>query len=244
MLDDDAGGTVGEFRRQLEGGVGVIEVVVAQLLALNLFGGGDAGPVFGIAIERRLLVRILAVTQGLFQGAADGELGWEGVAHLSGKPARDGGVIGAGAGIGPGRQGLAECRRRRIVAAFHFFDQLAVIGGIDDDGDESMVLGRRPDQGRAADIDVLDTIVEPGAAGNRRLERIQIDHQQPDGPDAVIFHRLLMRVHIKPGQKPAVNFWVQGFDSAVHDFGKAGFIGHVLDGEAEIPKRLGGAAGG
>jgi len=44
VFDDGAGGAVfgGEFRHQFEGGVGVVDVVVRQLLALPLAGGGNA----------------------------------------------------------------------------------------------------------------------------------------------------------------------------------------------------------
>ena len=54
------------------GGVGVVDVVVGQLLALQLPRGGDAGPLVGRAIERRVLVRVLAIAQRLDQPAAEG----------------------------------------------------------------------------------------------------------------------------------------------------------------------------
>ena len=46
MLDDgDRGRARGiELADQLEGGVGIVDVVVGQLLALKLASGGDAGP--------------------------------------------------------------------------------------------------------------------------------------------------------------------------------------------------------
>ena len=51
--------------------VGVVDVVVAQLLALQLARGGDAGARGGEGVERRRLVRVLAVAHGLLQRAGD-----------------------------------------------------------------------------------------------------------------------------------------------------------------------------
>ena len=47
------------------GRVGVVDVVVGELLALHLPRGGDAEARIGRAIERRRLVRVLAVAQRL-----------------------------------------------------------------------------------------------------------------------------------------------------------------------------------
>jgi hypothetical protein len=67
VLDDRADrAVVGvELRHQLERRVGVVDVVVAQLLALVLGGGGHAGAAGAVEVEGRGLVRVLAVAQRL-----------------------------------------------------------------------------------------------------------------------------------------------------------------------------------
>ena len=74
VLDDgDRGGAPGiELGDAFVGRVGVVDVVVGELLALHLPRGGDAGPLLGRAIERRALVRVLAVAQRLGELAAEG----------------------------------------------------------------------------------------------------------------------------------------------------------------------------
>ena len=69
VLDDgDGGGSAGSnSATQLEGGVGVVDVVVGELLALHLPRRGDARPLLGRAIEGGRLVRVLAVAQRLRQ---------------------------------------------------------------------------------------------------------------------------------------------------------------------------------
>ena len=62
--DDDRRRPVAELGDEVERGTGVVEVVVAELLALHLLGLGDAARVRADRhVERRLLVRVLAVAQ-------------------------------------------------------------------------------------------------------------------------------------------------------------------------------------
>ena len=65
MLDDgNGGGWLGrEFSDQLEGGVGIVEVVVGEFLALMLDGCGDAVTLLAVGIEGRRLMRVLAVAR-------------------------------------------------------------------------------------------------------------------------------------------------------------------------------------
>ena len=101
------GGRV-ELRDGLEGGVGVVQVVVGQLLALHLRGGGDAGPRRAVRVEGGALVRVLAVAQRLLQRAGEGEARREVLAAPCREPAGDRRVVGGGARIGRGRQAPAQ----------------------------------------------------------------------------------------------------------------------------------------
>ena len=74
MLDDDAGGGARgiELGNAFIGGIGIVDVVVGQFLALQLPRAGNARPLVGRRIERRGLMRVLAVAQGLDQASAEG----------------------------------------------------------------------------------------------------------------------------------------------------------------------------
>src|SRR4051812_17429813 len=65
MLDDDDGWIAGaEFGDELERGIGVVEIVVAELLPLHLFCLSDAARRWADRqIERSLLMRVLPVAQ-------------------------------------------------------------------------------------------------------------------------------------------------------------------------------------
>ena len=65
-----------------------------------------------------------------------------------------------------------------------------VLVGVGHDGDVLVVLGRRPDQAGAADVDVLDRLLERDAGpGDRRLERVQVHDHQVDRLDALSLER-------------------------------------------------------
>ncbi len=107
-----------------------------------------------------------------------------------------------------------------------------------------MVLRRAADQRRAADIDVLDAVVVIGALGDGRLERIEIDDQQIDRRDAVLGGLRIVLCVAAYGQQPAMHLRMQRLHAPVHHLGKAGEVGHVLDGKPRGPQGSGRAAGG
>ena len=106
-----AGAGVAKLGDQLERGVGVVVIVVAERLALDLLGLADAARMRpGGRVEGRLLVRVLAVAQHLVAGF---RIERQGVGeHLpligEGEPAGDHRIIGGGRGKSLCRQSLAE----------------------------------------------------------------------------------------------------------------------------------------
>ena len=242
MLDDHTG-RLGEFGHQFVGGVGIGDVVVAQLLALQLAGVGDAGATVGRAIEGARLVRVLAVAQGLGEAAGDGFADRGRILDPVGEPGGDCGVIGGGAGKGAGGQLLAQGQRGRAVG-LERVNHLIHGVPIDADGDVAVVLGRRADHGRAADVDVLDTGLEARARFNSGFEGVEIDPGDIDRADAVLFHRCGMGGGIADPQQAAVHHGVERLDPAVHHFRKAGQVGDIAHRQPGLVDRSAGAAGG
>ena len=85
------------------------------------------------------------------------------------------------------------------VRASQLIEHQRVVSRIDDHCDALMILRRRTQHCRAADIDVLDRVVER-ALGTRDglLERIEIDDENFDRIDRVIGQRAHVRRH--PGR--------------------------------------------
>ena len=115
---------------------------------------------------------------------------------------------------------------------------------LDHDRDVGVVLGGGADHGRAADVDVLDAGVEAGALGDGLLERIEVDHQEVDRPDAVRRHRGGVLRVVANGEQTAVDERVQRLHPAVHHLGKAGELGHVEHAQPGVGEGLARAAGG
>ena len=128
---DDGDRRLGEFGDQLEGGVGVVEIVVAELLALELLAPWRRrGRVSPPTIERGLLMRVLAIAQPLAQPAGERQHRREGLALLRREPGGDGGVIGGGARIGEAGEAPAQRQAgRAVVRAISASDGAIILGG-------------------------------------------------------------------------------------------------------------------
>jgi hypothetical protein len=108
-----------------------------------------------------------------------------------------------------------------------------------------VVLGRRAQHGRAADVDVLDRVFQRALIlGHGLLEGVQVDHHHVDLRDAVLFQLGHVLREIAARQDAAVHFRVQGLDAAVEHFRETGVVGDFGHRHAIVLQQLGGAAGG
>ena len=102
-----------EFRDAFEGRVGVVDVVVGELLALDLPRRGDAGALLAGEVEARRLMRILAVAHRLRQLAAERPPGRRRLAERAREPVGNRRVIGRRAREGLLREAATRRERRR-----------------------------------------------------------------------------------------------------------------------------------
>ena len=140
----------------------------------------------------------------------------------------------------------ASClRSSSVVAAIRveLGEQRGIVGGIGDDRDMRVVLGRRADHRRAADVDILDDRVAVGAAHHGLEERVEIDDDEVDRSDAVLLHRRRMLGIVAHAEQAAVDLRVKRLHPPVHHLGKAGEVGNVAHLGAELAQLRGGAAG-
>ena len=245
MLDDDHRGAV-ELRHQFEGGVGVVQVVVAELLALKLAGGGRARPrlqrAAGGDVESRLLMRVLAIAQLLPQRAGLTQVRRQKISFLTRHPVGDGGVVGRGVRVGGGRQPSAQPLGRTSVLR-ELGTYGGVIGGRGHDRHRAVVLRRRADERRPADIDVLDAGLPVAPRGQRLPERVEVDDHQVDGRDGVFRHLSPMGLEVATAQYAAKDARMQGLDPAVQNLREAGVRGHLRHRHPGLGDRLGRAPG-
>ena len=148
-----------------------------------------------------------------------------------------GGVfVGADSEVKTGGECSVPVMRRDLI------EHALVVVGRYDNRDITMILRCGANHRRAADINVLYRILQR-AIGSRNggFEGIQIDHHEIDWRDVMCGHDVV--VGATSAQDPTVDFWVQGFDPAVHHFGKAGVIGDLDDVDAFFAEQSTGAAG-
>ena len=144
----------------------------------------------------RLLVRILAVAQHRFamqaRAGSRREIGT--ASSVASKVVGDGPVVAGRAGEAARRP---VCRRSSSVVppwSSTCSRISAYCSGAVATATKAMVLGRRADQRRPADVDLLDRLFDGHVRpGDRRLERIEIHHHQLERHDAVLGERLRCR---------------------------------------------------
>src|SRR5690606_15421574 len=147
-----------------------------------------------------------------------------------------------GGGVFEGLQRQVEALGIGEAAFGQICQHAVVVACVDHDGNITVVLGRRTDHGRAANVDVLDGIGQRAiGTGHGGCEGIEIDHHHVDGIDAVLGHHCA--VPVTAAENAAVDLRMQRLDPPVHHFGEAGVIGHFHGVDTVIPQQLVGTAG-
>mmetsp|Transcript_22535 Transcript_22535/g.36534 ORF Transcript_22535/g.36534 Transcript_22535/m.36534 type:complete len:972 (-) Transcript_22535:1500-4415(-) len=229
MFDDGTGRPLAcKFADQLKRRIGVIDVVIGQFLTLMLHRGSQPRTVRTVCVKRRRLMRVLAITQRLGQGPAKGAATWH-AAHLRGHPGAHRRVIGRRPGIGRLRQTLPQGIAGLPAIGLHLGQNSGIILNIDHHRHKPMVLRRRADHRRAANVDILDHFGIFRPFGHGFFKRIEVHNDQIDGTNLMGLHRGHVVVVVAQGKQTAMDHGMQCLDAAIHHLGKTGHLGHVLD---------------
>ena len=205
----------------------------------------------GFNVERRFLVRVLAVAHflGLDELAVEGAREQAAVfgAQCLGGLVHGTQVVGDHAVVGSGVFKRLEHQVETLcvgqATGLEVFQNAGVIAGIDHDGYVFVVFCSRTDHGRAADVDVFDGGRQVAAwLGDGGFERVEVNGYQVDRLDAVLAHDVV--VDAATAQNATVDFRVQGLDPTVHHFCKAGVISHFNGGYAVVLQQLERTASG
>ena len=107
-----------------------------------------------------------------------------------------------------------------------------------------VVLGGRADQGRSADVDVLDhLLVADAAARGGALERVEVHDHEVDRRDAVLGQRLAVLLARADGEQAGEDRRVERLHAAVEDLREPGVVLDRADLDARAAELGGGAAG-
>ncbi len=193
-----------ELAYDAQRGVGGLNIVVRQLLAVELLGRRQRiGSRVGRAVKAGLLVGILAVAQALHRVELQEEFFVQsrGLAHVGGDHR-----------IVLGRVGICLCRElqtgfdRGVSRGFDLADDTVVIGRIAHYRHVLIVLRRASQHRRAADIDILYGVLHRNVGfGDRLAERIEVHAHHVDELDAVLFQSLQVALVVAARQQTAVH---------------------------------------
>ena len=200
-----------------------------------------------VAVESRRLVRVLAVTQVLqFDEAAvalAGEATAAAVRLQAGEVVADGGVVLGDAVEGRHRQ--RELGFFLDATGLQFSQYLCVLRGVGEHRHVFPVFGGRAHHGRATDVDVFNRILQGATGfGHSGFKGVEVDHQEVDGRDVVLFNRRHMFGMVAPCQQAAVDHGMQGFHATIEHLWKTGVVSYFGDGKSSFAQELGCAASG
>src|SRR5881296_3167753 len=196
VLDDDRRG-LRELEQERQRRGEVEEIVVAELRAVELLHSGQADRRRAdLTVERRLLVRVLAVAERQHALGLESQRGRKELAPLARLRRARRQIRGDGRVVlrRPPERVLREPEARLVAQRPPARPQLVEDRGVlrrrGDDGHARVVLRPRPDHRRSADVDLLDRLVARHAGPDHGLlERIEGADDQVDGRDPVLFER-------------------------------------------------------
>ena len=160
----------------------------------------------------RLLVGVGAVAQReLLQTVAS---------VLLAEEARDGGVVVGG--LLEGLQGIVLAASLVDGTSLELLEELVVVGGVRQNGDTLVVLGRSAEQSDTTDIDLLDGLVNGDVdLGDGLLEGVQVANDEVNLGDLLLGEVLLVGFDVA-GKDTTVDSGVEGLDTATQHLGGVG----------------------
>ena len=119
---------------------------------------------------------------------------------------------------------------------------LFVLGRVDYHSDRPVVLGRRSNQGRSPDVDLLHHLVRSGTRGDGFAEPIEVHHHEVERRDPM-FSQGAHVLRLGPvGEDPGVDPRMKRLHPPLEHFGKARHFRHGRHRDAGLLEHRGGAA--
>ena len=195
-----------------------MQVVERRPLAAQLGRVGErSAAVRRLAVERRGLVRVLAVAQVGDLLEDEGEARRKHVPRDLVEVGGDLGVVGGDRAERLGREERPELRRHEAVLA-QLGDEAGVVVGARDRGDAGGVPGGCAEEGCSTHVDHLDRLVDADEPGtDRRGERRDVDDDDVDQPDRVRLELAQLFGDVATGEDPGVDRGVERLDLAADE---------------------------
>ena len=224
MLDGNYSGLV-EFAGDTDSCISIFDVVVGQFFSVQLDRARDRERYSQwFLVESRCLVAVFSVTQALFQIISHCQFFRFGFADHIGQVLGDQSIVAGCMTEHFCSQSLA-CFESRFAGSFQFGKDFFIVDRIGQNSYARVVLSRAAEHAWAADVDVFDGISQSHIVfADGFFEWVQVDDNEIDRCNIVLFHGLHMVRKITSAQKSAMDQWVQRFYAAVHHFRKAGYI--------------------
>ena len=209
-----------------QSGIGILDVVVRQLLAVQLFGRGQReGHSLLLAVELRCLMRVLTIAQRLHQVELQKELLVQTglLAHVG----RDHRIVLRRMRISLGRKGQTGLLQR-IAMSLDLVQNLRIVLGVANHRHVSPILGCRTQHRRTANVDILDCLLDRHTLLlNRLTEGIEIHADHVDKLDLILLEGLQVALIVTTSQQTAMHLRVERLDTTITNLREARYIADI-----------------
>ena len=118
-----------------------------------------------------------------------------------------------------------------------------VIGGINNHGHRLMILRRRTDHRRTADVDVFNGVLKRAVGlGDRLFERIKIHADDVDRVNGMSLKRSHVFRDGTTGENAGMNLGIERLNATVQHLRETRIVGDFLAGHAFLHQQLGGTS--
>ena len=245
---EEHNGRVIEFANAIQGRIDIGDIIEREGFSVEEAGPGNGGfRGTGLDVPCCLLVGIFAVTEvaDLVPGKGEpvGECGR--VLFLREEVTSDAGVVCGCVFEHLSGEFLPGLEREARSGFLHFRDHVIVLIRGADNGHVGEIFGRGPEHRGSPYIDILDHLFEGGIGNGRDLFKgVEVDHDEVDEGEVLLFEGFEVVRVVSPGEDAGEYGGMEGFDAAIHDFGKPGDVRHGFHIEAGLLNGLHGAPGG
>ena len=231
-------GRLGEFGDEISRRADVQNVVKRKFLPVQFLEVP-----FEIAVERGGLMRVLPVTQARHERERKRKRRFGRLLLVQESSNRA--IVVGGLDKRLNGEAFAQFQRRLAPVIAHRFQDGVVIARVHHHGDRFVILGRAPNHGGPADIDLFDGFRQGDVRfRDRRFKRIEVHHDEIDWLEAALFRLGLMQRVAPLVEQAAMDARMKRLDPPFQHFRKIGEARDVSHGHSFLAQQVGRAAGG
>lgn len=227
VIDDGKGWGEGgiELGKKIKRRIGIVDVVIGKMIEMKMGRSGKEGEILEGEIKERSMVRVLKVENEGMKIEGKREIGRSLLVDWLGKKVGNGRVIRWSERKGIGGKIFEEGKRKGEGMILKLRKEVWIIGRVKEGWEIGVVIGRREDNRREENVDIIEGSVVVEEIEEELIERIKIDEGKIDEENEVLLNgREMLRV-VEKGEKEEMEWRMKSIEEKINDLRKEGDLG-------------------